>query len=415
MHEEPAYATFPPAGFAPPELPLLPGQVPQHSNADFESMKRSFEATAISAANEQKQRFANAPGQQQQQQLQQFPQGPQAMMGGAYTEVYGGAQGGSYGGGYGAGAPPFVPQAQLQAQAAAQQQAQQQQGTPQSNQSGFSNPGSPYLGVGTPNPVPFGSPSSQNGNLPQPGSFNGSTYSGQFDTMPSSPNPNPYSPNPYAGFGGLGFNNQAFMGMMPGMLGMGSPQLGGSMQMQQGMGFGMPFPMMGQQGMGIPTATTQTVRSSLPFGDDGSLPRSSLSRDAPSTSATFPRTPPSTSSLARFALAPSTRSRFSPRRAAPSSASSILRRPRRSTRTRSCAKFGCTIRTSSLAGDALAPSPPTFSWRFSSRERRGTSTSATSTSRSRSRRCATTFRASGLSTKSRSFEVRRVFFRKACS
>lgn len=272
MHEEPAYASFPPAiaGFTPPELPLLPGQVPQHSHSDFDAMKRSFEATAISS-NDQKQRFQNASGQPQQQQQQQFPQGPQAMMGGAYTDVYGGAQAGNYGGGYGAGAPPFIPQAQLQAQAAAQQQ-QQQHGTPQSNQSGFSNPGSPYLGVGTPNTIPFGSPSSQNGNLPQPGSFNGSSYSGQFDTLPSSPNPNPYAQNPYAGFGGLGFNNQAFMGMMPGMLGMGSPQLGGSMQMQQGMGFGMPFPMMGQQGLGMamPSATTQTVRSVPPrlLGDE---------------------------------------------------------------------------------------------------------------------------------------------------
>lgn len=222
---------------------------PEVTTADFDAMKRSFEAATI---NGKPDRFANGGppsfpmGQGQAQGLQNQPPPPPAMMG-SYADGYSGGngavnyqQGGPYGA-YGAGGPgtaPFVPQAHQQPLMQGHQSQNSQSRIPPQ---AFSNPTSPYLSP-NPNALPFGSPSSQNGNLPLSGqpSYNGSAY----DTLPSSPNP--YA-NPYAGYGALGFGNQGFGGMGMGLGMLGSPTLGGGAgQMQQG--YGMPYPMIGQSG-----------------------------------------------------------------------------------------------------------------------------------------------------------------------
>ncbi|KAK4705438.1 hypothetical protein P7C70_g768, partial [Phenoliferia sp. Uapishka_3] len=267
MHEEPAYATFPPTPFAnvPPTPPdLLPNtSVQNHSTVDFDALKRQFEATTISGPGDKKQqpqRLAHGLNNGFQQQSSAPQQNLQAM--GGYQDVYGNGSVSTFAmpgltmyGAFGAGAPPFIPQAQQQqalGASAATNGHSQSPSQQASSHGGYSGANSPYLGVGSPNPnsVAFGSPSSQsNGALPSlPGQSYASSFTGGYDTMPSSPNP--YAANPYA-FGGLGFGNQPFLGMMPGLMGMGmgSPQMGNSMQMQQqmqqnmGMGMGMGFPM----------------------------------------------------------------------------------------------------------------------------------------------------------------------------
>lgn len=270
--QEPSYATFAPAAFAAPIDSLVPAQVPQHSTADFDSIKRTFASS--SSELEKKQRYASVPANHQyaphtqspsrevQQQMLLQQEGGLVGGTGGYANGYGAQQqvvSNGYLGGYGAGAPSFVPQAQVaqmqaQVQAAAAAAAHQQHlGGSQGGNSpvnGFSHPSSPYLSP-NPNAIPFGSPSSQsNGGFPLPGqpqSYNGSQYSGQFDTMPSSPNP--YAQGPYNNYNGLGFAGPPFMGMpmAPGMMAMGSPSLGGQMPLQQqgmGGGYNMPYQMM---------------------------------------------------------------------------------------------------------------------------------------------------------------------------
>ncbi|KAL8280987.1 hypothetical protein RQP46_006666 [Phenoliferia psychrophenolica] len=257
-------------------LPLPTTSVPSHSTVDFESMRRQFEATSlasstagasssgappVAAAKFNKQRAPASPLQHSQQQQQH-----------SYGDVYAAAGGPSFGamgmGGMGFGGglgytpftTPFVPHAQ-------QHHLGQSNGfgsVPPSRQAssngGYSGSTSPYLGVSPSLPSgAFGSPtlSQANGHLPSVGaplqSSYASSYTGGYDTLPSSPNPYAAAQhqvgNPYAQFGALGFTGQPFMGMMPGMMGMGgmgmgSPQLGASMQMQQNMGFPLQFPMM---------------------------------------------------------------------------------------------------------------------------------------------------------------------------
>lgn len=252
----------------------LPHPGSTSTTADFDAMKRTFEATALpngaaaaagattNGAGDAKQRFpsAGSSGGGAGQQPQVYPSlQPGSPLLGGYGDVYAAAGAGSFGqlngagvGPHGAGAAPFVPAAQQQQHAGLQAQ-----GAGASPDAGYSHSGSPYVSVeGSPDPnaIPFGSPSAHNAALPQQASYPTSPY--EFDPSLSMPtSPNPYA-NPY--YGGLGFGTSAFMGgLMSPMLGMGmgSPQMG-SLEMQQK--YGMQYNMMGSPDFGM-SASTQTV------------------------------------------------------------------------------------------------------------------------------------------------------------
>ena len=267
MHEEPTYAAYPAAPFASgaPELLPLPLATPSHSTVDFDAMKRQFEATSISGPPADKKRSQSHSHTTTHMPPPPPPVAPSSPpmghypMGGYPGDIYAAAGGPNFGhmngltmyGAFGPGAPPFVPQAQQQALALAaaanatanglgHSQPPSRQASSHGYQSGST---SPYLGL-SPNPsssIPFGSPPLSHAQLPA--HSYASSYNGAYDTMPSSPNPYAQQPNPYA-FGALGFGGvQPYLGMMPGLLGLSSPQLGGSMQMQQGMPGMAQFPM----------------------------------------------------------------------------------------------------------------------------------------------------------------------------
>ncbi|GJN91510.1 hypothetical protein Rhopal_004533-T1 [Rhodotorula paludigena] len=295
------YTAFPPASFAaaagggpapPPNgsaqaaastaAPSDLGAAPA-GTADFEAIKRSFEGAGRNGAAAQQNGAPPA-----------VLGGPGASAGGAgaappsapYQDVYAaaGAAGlvhanGLYGASFGAPNQPFAPG----------QQASTSAGPPLAAGNGapngtFSGPTSPFLNNAVPNgvpgagpaPLPFGSPvppaAAMPGGAGGPGSLGAAVpYAGSaFDPTPNSPNPYggpalpagaPGAPHPPFGapagpgaFGGLGMGSP-YMGMMSPMLGMGSPQLGGAN------GFGMAYPIGGQQnGMGATqTPTTRTV------------------------------------------------------------------------------------------------------------------------------------------------------------
>ena len=293
------------------------------TTADFEAMKRSFEAatlngtasgskgTAVNGAGDAKQRVPSngQAGGATSQHSQAYPslQATSPLLGG-YGDVYAAAGAGSFGQlngnpaglyGVGVGAPPFVPAAQQQQSGLGPlaSAAQGQQDTGEPTEGSYSHPATPYEGSPNPDAIPFGSPSSQNGALPQQqGAFPTSTY--DFDptmSMPTSPNPyaNPYAP----AYGGLGFGNTAFLGgMMSPLLSMGmaSPQMGG-LDMQQN--YAMQYGMMGSPdfGMSAGAQTVSLISRALGAVYLRSLTRALDCRAALSTSATFHQMPRSTS------------------------------------------------------------------------------------------------------------------------
>jgi hypothetical protein len=236
MHEEPiqpfAATVFPSAAFPPPPPSTAVPNDPLPTSAEFESMKRNFEAATIqSSPPDKKSRYPSSNGSTSYPTpAPTMSAGSSSQSGGsAFVDIYGGAQMYTSTSFQNAAAPPFIPAA-----LAAQQM--------QASGAVYSNPSSPYLGVNS----QFGTPSSTNGQLPQLND-GASSYS-PYDTMPS-------SPNPYANNNGAFAD--AFMGMMASPQMQSSPLLGGGMD-----GFIGGFMGMGQR---VGGTTHDSVRPALLF------------------------------------------------------------------------------------------------------------------------------------------------------
>lgn len=294
--ESTLYSSFPPTSFAaaaagagssssnPTVAPSgSQADLGVHGTADFEAMKRSFEGAGRPAGPAGPVPPVNG--------VAGAPNAAPNPSGAPYQDVYGGAApaafpapNGMYGAPYGGAPQPFIAGHQAQqasTSGATMLPAGAQNGAQVPANGTFSNATSPYLAAAGPNGAVPGAPPFAVANAPpQPGVAGGPTatpYAGSaFDQAPGSPNPyGGPTPAPGGGpapfgspvpgqFGGLGIGSP-FMGMMSPMLGMGSPQLGG------GNGFGMPYPIGGNQqqgiggmGAGMTATQTPTVRRFVP-------------------------------------------------------------------------------------------------------------------------------------------------------